>query len=123
MAAYRILVIDDEQAVLCVLRECLKEAGYDVIIANKGEYGIKCAREKAPDLVLLDLAMPGMNGYEVMDKIREECDVPVVMLTGHALLEDVLNRDDPPDTFIQKPVSQEQLLSTIKYLLEPSSGL
>lgn len=123
MATGRILIIDDEQAMLCMLRTCLQKAGYRVIIADKGEFGIQCACEKEPDLILLDVAMPEMNGYEVMKRIRAECDIPIVMLTGYAQLDDVLNGNNPPDTYIQKPANLKQLLATIDYLLVPSSGL
>lgn len=123
MVKHKILIIDDDQGVLNMLRQYLMEAGYAVGIADRGAYGVRCACEERPDLVILDVAMPEMNGYEVMAKIRAECDVPVVMLTGHAQLDDVLNEDDPPDAFVQKPTSMKQLLATIEYLLVPSSGL
>ena len=119
MAKPHVLTIDDEPRIVEMLAEVLKGEGYRVSTATSGEQGLRIYDEDKPDLVLLDVMMPGMNGFEVLKALREKGDVPVIMLTGHADLTDVLEdqMDEVPDSYISKPTSREQLLTTIKFFM------
>src|SRR5687767_9992691 len=86
MAHARILVIDDDRIILEMLNLALGKADYDVIPASDGEEGLKLFREQKPDLVIADIAMPGIDGYQVVTQIREierERHTPVIILTAH----------------------------------------
>jgi len=119
MGLDRILIVDDEGQVLDVLRAMLEQAGYRVSTAMSGGEGLYRFDREAPDLVILDVAMPDMDGFSVLEAIRtrERC-VPVLMLTGHASLRDAQeDAAGPPDAFLGKPVSRKLLLETVSYLL------
>ena len=78
----KILIVDDSPTILQVVSSALQEHGYDVIMAANGEEGLRKAIEGRPDLVLLDVMMPGLNGYEVIRKLRQVSQVPVIMVTA-----------------------------------------
>ncbi len=90
MDARHILAIDDEPAFLGMLRCLFCELGYKVTTAKSGKEGLAKLKEETPDLVILDVVMPGMNGYEVLSEIRKASSVPVMMLTARVQIEDVL---------------------------------
>jgi len=109
-----ILVVDDEQHILQLLRETLGLEGFAVTVAADGNSALARLAEQAPDLVLLDIRMPGLNGYQVLELIREKSEVPVIMLTG--VLEPIsvhhsvnLGADD----YVRKPFSTPILLARI----------
>ena len=81
----RILVIDDEPMVAGVVAEALQSEGYQVVVAGSGEEGLRLIETNSPDAVFLDIVMPGMDGIEVLRRIRERTrDLPVIILTGWA---------------------------------------
>ena len=85
MAKSRILVIDDEAAIRDSLRMTLEYEGYEFIGAATGQEGLALAERESPDLVLLDVKMPGMDGLEVLDRLRSMNDgIPIVVISGHA---------------------------------------
>lgn len=113
--AQTILVIEDEQDMLLLLRRILEAEGYRVILATDGVYGMTLLREAKPDLVLLDIMMPGPNGFMVLDSIRKYSDVPVIMVTAKRDIESLqktlaLGADD----YIKKPFSPVELLARVK---------
>jgi CheY-like chemotaxis protein len=114
-----ILCIDDEPAFLGLLRKLLEQEGYTVRTAASGEKGLAQFALEAPDLVVLDVLMPGMDGYTVLQRLRAQGDVPVVMLTGNAPLNDVLNNPggEVPDAYVDKGMEMDQLVPTIHYLV------
>jgi len=77
-----IMVVDDEQAILRLLNRTLEPEGYGVILADNGSSALVLLEEHTPDLVILDIMMPGFNGFQVLDLIRQRSNVPVIMLTG-----------------------------------------
>jgi CheY-like chemotaxis protein len=115
-----ILVIDDDSDVRAFLADSLQSLGYSVVEAEDGEGGLEVLREKSPDLVLLDYAMPGMNGAEVARIVRgRHPDLPIVFVTGYAeseQLEAALGGDAP---ILRKPFSLAQLASAIEEQLAP----
>ena len=78
----KILIVDDEPQIVEICRDYLKAAGYDTVTANNGVQGVSLARREKPDLIVLDLMMPEMDGLDVTRAIRRESDVPIIMLTA-----------------------------------------
>lgn len=112
---HTILVIDDEPDMLQLLKRILESEGYRVIVAADGLYGLTLVREAKPDLILLDIMMPGPNGFMVLDSIRQYSDAPVIMVTAKRDIESLqktltLGADD----YIKKPFSPVELLARVK---------
>lgn len=121
MAKKTILVVDDEEDLLDLIEYNLKQEGFKVYTADRGSKGIEMAKEHKPDLVLLDLMMPGMNGYEVCEALRADAttqNTPIIFLTAkddEASEIEGLNKG--ADDYITKPISTVKLVSRIKALL------
>jgi DNA-binding response OmpR family regulator len=114
----RILIIEDDEDIVDVLRRTLRAEGYEVRTALDGPESLEMMPEFAPDLVLLDLGLPGMDGIEVCDRIRETSEVPVLMLTARADPEDrVTGLDSGADDYLSKPFDRSELLARIRALL------
>jgi two-component system KDP operon response regulator KdpE len=114
----RILVVDDERSYIRAVEINLEARGYQVLSAEDGQTAIDLVSSEAPDLVLLDLRMPGMDGFEVCRRIRDFTMVPVIMLT--ALAEDtdkVRGLDTGADDYITKPFSAEELVARVQAVL------
>jgi len=120
MKLNKILVVDDEHLIRWSLEQNLKKQGYDVITAGTGEDALRIAREQQPDLVLLDIQLPGISGIEVLEKIKDfDEDIIVVMLTAHGGLETAVNamRLGAHD-YVSKPFNLDELSIIIKKALE-----
>ncbi len=116
--AQRILVIDDDRKITAALRRSLTYNGFEVDVANEGTDGLARARAGKPDLVVLDILMPGLNGLEVARQIRETSDIPILMLTARDALEDrVLGLETGADDYLVKPFAYAELLARIRALL------
>jgi two-component system KDP operon response regulator KdpE len=115
----KILVVDDEPAQLRLAEQILTGSGYAVIKAGSGEEGIRLVYEGKPDLVLLDVLMPGIDGWQTCRCIREASDVPVIMLTGKRNSEDDIVRglECGADEYLAKPVGNRELLARVKAAL------
>ena len=111
-----VLVVDDEPGICEVLELRLKLVGLDVTTTQSGQEAVGLVEETAPDLVLLDLLMPGMDGYEVLKKIRAFSSVPVIIFTARPDIEDVIDEIGATD-FIAKPFSPDALIGKIRLLL------
>jgi two-component system, OmpR family, response regulator MprA len=119
-AGGRILVVEDDADIVDVLRRTLRAEGYEVRAAGDGPEALADLVEFAPDLVILDLGLPGMDGIEVCDRIRksENSEVPVLMLTARADAEDrVTGLDSGADDYLVKPFDRAELLARIRALL------
>ena len=119
---HRILVIDDDPTVTSVLKRGLAFEGYAVDVAGSGQQGISMARDKAPDLVILDVMMPGMDGFEVLGRLRNaEPSLPVLMLTARDGSDDqVKGLESGADDYVVKPFSFSILAARVKALLRRS---
>jgi two-component system response regulator MprA len=118
MPAQRILVVDDDPAVTDFLRRGLSYEGYSVQVAPDGPAGLAAAREKAPDMVILDVMMPGMDGLEVCRRLKAGGDLPVLMLTARDSVADrVEGLETGADDYLVKPFAFEELLARIHALL------
>lgn len=114
-----IMVVDDEPTILRLLDRTLKPAGYDVVLASDGSLALKLLEQHSPDLVILDIMMPGLNGFQVLHLIRQRSNVPVIMLSAKrevATKRDTL--DLGADDYVGKPFHTLELLARIKAKLK-----
>ena len=114
----RILLIDDDSYITEPLARALSEQGYTVSVANSGESGLQQALAQPPDLVILDVMMPGMDGWTVCRQLRERSVVPILMLTAlNEEIDRVLGLELGADDYLTKPFSTRELLARIKAML------
>ena len=110
-----ILIVEDEETMVASLRALLTREGYQVIAARDGPDGVDNAKTSRPDLILLDLALPGIDGLEVCRRIRVFSTAPVIMLTARAAEGDkVMDLDVGADDYVTKPFSPRELIARIK---------
>lgn len=112
---YKILVVDDEKSIMNIIAYNLKKEGYSVVCAEDGEMALEVFQKENPDLVILDIMMPKIDGYDVCKKIREESAVPIIMLTARAdEVDKVLGLEIGADDYVTKPFSNRELLARVK---------
>ena len=110
-----VLVVDDEADIRSLVRELLERAGHDVVEAGDGNEGLRVFFSSRPDLVVLDVSMPGLDGWGTLERIRELSDVPVVMLTAQAQeLAKVRGLRGGADDYITKPFGRQELLARVE---------
>ena len=120
----RILVIEDERPIVKLLEFNLRREGYSILTAADGEAGLKSFRENNPDLVILDLNLPKMNGIEVCRAIRERSKVPVLILSARKEeIDRVLGLEIGADDYMTKPFSIRELLARLKAILRRPGNL
>ena len=113
-----ILVVDDEPRLLAFLRSELKASGYQVSVAHDGKGALRAAAARGPDLVILDVMLPDMDGFEVCRRLREKSNVPILMLTARTNDTDkVEGLDAGADDYLTKPFSTSELLARVRALL------
>src|SRR5262245_50621008 len=113
-----ILVVDDERQIATIARDYLTRAGYSVALATDGAAGLEMARQKPPDLVVLDLGLPRLDGLEVARTLRRESDVPIIMLTARADESDRLRGFEVgADDYMTKPFSPRELVARVSTVL------
>tara|TARA_B100001146_G_scaffold217579_1_gene222305 strand:+ start:569 stop:1279 length:711 start_codon:yes stop_codon:yes gene_type:complete len=116
-----ILVVEDDPNIQEALRYSLEKENYNLILANDGNLALQLARDQKPDLVLLDLMLPGIDGLAVCKGIRSENDVPIIMLTAKTEeIDKVLGLELGADDYITKPFSMRELIARIKIQLRHS---
>jgi CheY-like chemotaxis protein len=113
----RILVIDDEPGILRFVSVSLSVAGYEVITTTSGEEGLKLAESAAPDLMLLDILMTPLTGFEVLERLRLFSKLPVIVFTTRNEIGDLALKEGA-NGFIAKPLKPEQLVKIIKDTLD-----
>ena len=114
----RVLVVEDDDAIAQVLQRSLRMEGYDVRVAGDGVAGLDQAHAFLPDLVILDLGLPGMDGIEVAKALRETDDVPILILTARDAVESrVDGLDSGADDYLVKPFERQELLARLRALL------
>ncbi|RPI49190.1 MAG: response regulator, partial [Chloroflexi bacterium] len=116
--AARILVVDDEPPIVDVLVYNLKRANYEVVVARDGVEALAAARREKPDLIVLDLMLPRLDGLEVCRALRREQDVPIIMLTARdSEVDRVVGLELGADDYVVKPFSVRELMARIKTVL------
>lgn len=126
----RVLIVEDEEALLFTLAHNLKREGYTVVTASRGDDGLRLAREQHPDLILLDVMLPGIDGIQVCRMLRRDSDVPIIMLTALGGESDrVAGLDTGADDYMPKPFGMRELMARVRALLrragaraQPESG-
>lgn len=114
----KILVIDDEESILNLVTAYLRQEGYEYYTASDGPTGLKAARVYNPDLIVLDINLPGMDGIELLSQLRRESDVYVIMLTAKAEETDkVIGLSMGADDYLTKPFSPRELIARVKSAL------
>ncbi|MDD2541822.1 MAG: sigma-54-dependent Fis family transcriptional regulator, partial [Desulfuromonadaceae bacterium] len=117
---HTILIIDDEKDIRTALAGILEDEGYQVLTAESGAEGIECARQELPDLILLDIWMPGMDGLETLEKLKEQLpQITVIMISGHGTIETAVRATKlGAFDFIEKPLSLEKVLISVSNALQ-----
>ena len=118
----KILIIDDEFDLVESLQISLEQENYKCLTAHEGKYGLQLARECKPDLIILDIMLPGMDGYNVCRALKLDVrlkQIPTIILTFKARTEDrIMGEASGADYYITKPFSQEKLIAKIEELLD-----
>ena len=119
----RVLVVEDEETLLFTIAHNLRREGYSVITAARGDDALRIAREEAPDLIVLDLMLPGVDGMQVTRLLRRDMDVPIIMLTALGGERDrVAGLDSGADDYLTKPFGMRELLARVRALLRRSGS-
>ena len=122
-ATARVLVVEDEETLRMTLAHNLKREGYSVLTASRGDDALTIAREKHPDLIVLDLMLPGVDGMQVCRLLRRDMTVPIIMLTALGGEGDrVAGLDTGADDYLAKPFGMRELLARIRALLRRSAA-
>jgi two-component system, OmpR family, alkaline phosphatase synthesis response regulator PhoP len=119
----RVLVVDDAPDIVRLARDFLEHAGFSVITARDGDEAIRTARTEKPDLIVLDLGLPGRDGLDVTRALRRESDIPIVMLTARADEADkIVGLELGADDYVTKPFSGKELVARVRAVLRRTSG-
>ena len=114
----KILIIEDDEAIVKVLQRGLFYEGYQVTVAYDGESGLESVREERPDVIILDIMLPGIDGIEVAKTLREESNLPILMLTAKDRVQDrVKGLDAGADDYLVKPFEMNELYARVRALL------
>ncbi len=123
MAAKKILVVDDERKIVDIVKAYLEREGYQVIAAYDGESALNLARRQAPNLIILDLMLPEISGWDICRTLRKESDVPIIMLTARDEDTDkIVGLEVGADDYITKPFNPKELVSRVGAVLRRSEG-
>ncbi|MFQ6057639.1 MAG: response regulator [Anaerolineae bacterium] len=121
--AKKILVVDDEPKIVKVVKAYLEQAGFRVLTAGDGQMALTVFRHEKPDLVVLDLMLPGMDGLDVCRILRKESDVPVIMLTARAEEADkLIGLELGADDYVVKPFSPREVVARVRAVLRRAQG-
>lgn len=117
----RILIVDDEADIIEILQFVLEAQGYECIIAMDGEEGLRLAREGNPDLIILDVMMPKINGYKISRLLKYDNkykDIPILMITARSQEEDkIIGEETGADEYITKPFKVDYVVEKVKSYL------
>ncbi len=120
-AEFKLLVVDDVQTNVLLLKALLSKEGYGILVANNGQEALEVIRNENPDLILLDVMMPGMDGFEVAERLKSEeyrCEIPIIFLTALDDTQSIVNGFKlGAGDFISKPFRKEELMVRIKHQL------
>lgn len=119
----KILIIDDDKKISAMMRRGLTYEGFDVTVAESGREGLLKVLEEPPDLVILDVMMPGIDGLEVCRRLRKDGNIPILMVTARDTVADrVQGLETGADDYLVKPFAFEELVARVKALLRRSVG-
>jgi DNA-binding response OmpR family regulator len=116
--AAKILIVDDERRLISLVEAYLKQEGYGVVTASNGQEALHAARQEKPDLILLDIMMPEMDGFEFIQAHRREADTPIILLTARVEEEDhVIGLELGADDYVTKPFRPRELVARVRAVL------
>jgi DNA-binding response OmpR family regulator len=114
----RVLIVEDEPNIASFARMYLEAAGFDVALAARGDDGLRMAEEAPPHLVILDLMLPGLDGYEVTKRLRQKGQTPIIMLTARDdAVDKVVGLELGADDYITKPFNPRELVALVRAVL------
>ena len=115
----KILIVDDDETLVRLMSQVLTQKGYEVLKASNGQEALRLLFDHKPDLVLLDVVMPKMDGWQTLDRIRDISDIPIVILTGKRVAEDDIVRglDYGADGYLIKPIGNRELAARVRAAL------
>ena len=120
---HTILVVDDEARIVKLVRDYLERAGFAVLSARDGETALQLAHRERPDLIVLDLMLPGVDGLDVCRRLRQESAVPIIMLTARVEEADrIVGLELGGDDYVTKPFSPRELVARVRAALRRASG-
>jgi DNA-binding response OmpR family regulator len=121
--AKKILIIDDEAKIVEICQDYLKAAGFQVVTALDGDVGMEKARKEKPDLILLDLMLPGIDGLDICRELRKESNTPIIMLTARVEETDkLIGLEIGADDYITKPFSPREMVARVRTVLRRVQG-
>lgn len=121
--AYKVLIVDDDSNICELLRLYLEKDGYDVIVANDGEAAVAAENEHKPDMILLDIMLPKLDGWQVCREIRKKSDVPIIMITAKGeTFDKVLGLELGADDYVVKPFDAKEVVARVKAVLRRSAN-
>lgn len=123
MEEFTVLIVDDEPSIREVVSLYLRRAGYSVVVASDGQAALDTLETQSPDLVVLDLMLPKVDGWEITRRIREVSEVPIIMLTARREeLDRILGLEMGADDYVVKPFSPRELVSRVRAVLRRARG-
>ncbi|MEE1007129.1 MAG: response regulator transcription factor [Acutalibacteraceae bacterium] len=121
MLQYKILIVDDDENICELLRLYLEKDGFDTIVANDGEQAVDFASKYSPDLILLDIMLPKLDGWQVCREIRKTSETPIIMLTAKGeTFDKILGLELGADDYVSKPFDTKEVIARIKAVLRRS---
>lgn len=115
---YKILIVDDDENICELLRLYLEKDGFDTVVANDGEQAVDYAAKYSPDLILLDIMLPKLDGWQVCREIRKTSDIPIIMLTAKGeTFDKILGLELGADDYVSKPFDTKEVIARIKAVL------
>lgn len=124
--AKKLLIVDDEPELLLLMAVRLKASGYEIFTASDGQRALEVAKKEGPDLIILDIMLPKMDGYKVCGLLKKDtryANIPILLFSARAQTEDMkLGEEVGADAYITKPFDPQILLSKIEFLLEKSKA-
>jgi len=123
MSTKKILVVDDEKKIVDIVKAYLEREGHQVLVAYEGKSALESARRQSPDLIVLDLMLPEISGWDLCRILRKESDVPIIMLTARDETTDkIVGLELGADDYVTKPFDPKELVSRVSAVLRRSGG-
>ena len=114
----KVLIVEDEKSIATVISDSLKNEGFETVITHRGDEAIDCFYKEKPDLILLDINLPGMNGWEICKKLKALSQVPIIMVTARdSEFDEIKGLELGADDYITKPFTPKLLIIKLKKLL------